>query len=173
LAYADDVDIIGRTERAVSEAFIKLEEAAKRMGLIINQDKTKYLEAVNTPSHRDFIIINSYKFECVTDFKYLGTIITNDNNIITEINSRIQMANKSYYGLKKQLQSHFLSRKTKCKLYKSLIRPVLTYGSEIWTLNKGNIEKNLVWLCRGHGRVFYVNTCTLTGNIFFQRIICM
>jgi hypothetical protein len=51
------------------------------------------------------------------------------------------MANKSYYGLKKQLQSHFLSRKTKCKLYKSLIRPDLTYGSESWTLNKGNIGK--------------------------------
>jgi hypothetical protein len=34
-------------------------------------------------------------------------------------------------------------------------------------------RKKLVWLCRGHGRVFYVNTCTLTGNIFFQRIICM
>jgi hypothetical protein len=33
--------------------------------------------------------------------------------------------------------------------------------------------KKQVWLCRGHGRVFYVNTCTLTGNIFFQRIICM
>jgi hypothetical protein len=51
------------------------------------------------------------------------------------------MANKSYYGLQKQLQSHFLSRETKCKLYKPLIRPVLTYGSESWTLNKGNIEK--------------------------------
>ena len=51
------------------------------------------------------------------------------------------MANKIYYGLKKQLQSHFLRRKTKCKLYKSLIRPVLTYGSESWTFNKGNIEK--------------------------------
>jgi hypothetical protein len=93
LAYADDVDIIGRTERAVSEAFIKLEEAAKRKGLIINQDKTKNLDAVNTPSQTDFIIINSYKFECVTDFKYLGTINTNVNNITTEINSRIQMAN--------------------------------------------------------------------------------
>jgi hypothetical protein len=34
-------------------------------------------------------------------------------------------------------------------------------------------KKNLVWLCRGHGGVFYVNTCTLTGNFFFQRIICM
>jgi transposase len=34
-------------------------------------------------------------------------------------------------------------------------------------------KKIPVWLCRGHGRVFYVNTCTLTGNIFFQRIICM
>jgi hypothetical protein len=34
-------------------------------------------------------------------------------------------------------------------------------------------KKNCVCLCRGHGRVFYVNTCTLTGNILFERIICM
>jgi hypothetical protein len=42
----------------------------------------------------------------------------------------------------------------------------------IETIIADMIEKR-VWLCRGHDRVFYVNTCTLTGNIFFQRIICM
>jgi hypothetical protein len=51
------------------------------------------------------------------------------------------MANKCYYGLKNQLQSHYLSRDTKCKLYKTLIRPVITYGSDSWTLNKGNTDK--------------------------------
>jgi sorting nexin-29 len=31
LAYADDIDIIGRTQRAMKEAFISLEKAAKKM----------------------------------------------------------------------------------------------------------------------------------------------
>jgi hypothetical protein len=141
LAYTDDIDIIGRSERAVVEAFTKLEEVAQKLGLVINEDKTKFMEATSEPSGKVSITINNYKFEIVKEFKYLGTIVTSDNNISAEINSRTLMANKCYYGLKNQLQSHYLSRDTKCKLYKTLIRPVITYGSESWTLNKGNTNK--------------------------------
>ena len=41
LAYADDIDIIGRTQSAMIEAFTTLEKAANGMNLIINQEKTK------------------------------------------------------------------------------------------------------------------------------------
>jgi pyrimidine operon attenuation protein/uracil phosphoribosyltransferase len=41
LAYADDVDIVGRTLRAVSEALVKMEKAASPMGLKVNEEKTK------------------------------------------------------------------------------------------------------------------------------------
>jgi sorting nexin-29 len=37
LAYADDIDIIARTETAMKEAFTNLEKAAKKMHLNINQ----------------------------------------------------------------------------------------------------------------------------------------
>jgi sorting nexin-29 len=36
LAYADDIDIVGRTTRAMSESFLRMEEAAYSMGLEIN-----------------------------------------------------------------------------------------------------------------------------------------
>jgi hypothetical protein len=36
LAYADDLDIIGRSEGDVKEAFIKLNNEAQKMGLNIN-----------------------------------------------------------------------------------------------------------------------------------------
>ena len=48
------------------------------------------------------------------------------------------MANKGIYGLKRQFRSQFLSIKNKIKLYKTLIRPVLAYGSEIWVLSKSD-----------------------------------
>ena len=41
LAYADDIDIIGRTQSQMIEAFNSLEKAAKDMNLLVNQDKTK------------------------------------------------------------------------------------------------------------------------------------
>ena len=46
------------------------------------------------------------------------------------------MANKGFYGLKRQFRSQFLSIKNKIKLYKTLIRPVLEYGCETWVLSK-------------------------------------
>jgi sorting nexin-29 len=41
LAYADDIDIVGRTLRAVSEALVKMEKAASPMGLKVSEEKTK------------------------------------------------------------------------------------------------------------------------------------
>jgi len=48
------------------------------------------------------------------------------------------MANKGFYGLKRQFRSPFLSIKNKVKLYKTLIRPVLACGSETWVLSKSD-----------------------------------
>jgi hypothetical protein len=39
LAYADDVVIVARYENAVKDAFIRLEKAYQKMGLMINYDK--------------------------------------------------------------------------------------------------------------------------------------
>ena len=43
LAYADDVDIVGRTINSIKEAFLALSKAASNMGLTINKEKTKFL----------------------------------------------------------------------------------------------------------------------------------
>lgn len=44
LGYADDLDIVSRSIRDLRDTFIKLETAAKKMGLQINEEKTKYME---------------------------------------------------------------------------------------------------------------------------------
>jgi sorting nexin-29 len=41
LAYADDADAVARTKAALIEAFSALEKSAKKMGMKINQEKTK------------------------------------------------------------------------------------------------------------------------------------
>ena len=48
----------------------------------------------------------------------------------------MHLANKGFYGLKRQFRSQFLSIKNKTKLYPTLIRPVLAYGSETRVLSK-------------------------------------
>jgi hypothetical protein len=43
LAYADNIDIIGRTQSAMFETFTTFKKATKGMNLFINQEKTKYM----------------------------------------------------------------------------------------------------------------------------------
>jgi sorting nexin-29 len=43
LAYADDIDISSRSPKSLQEAAVALDRAARRMGLEINQAKTKYM----------------------------------------------------------------------------------------------------------------------------------
>jgi hypothetical protein len=45
LAYADDIDIVGRSQLAVRDAYLALEREAAKEGLKINEQKTKYMIA--------------------------------------------------------------------------------------------------------------------------------
>jgi hypothetical protein len=45
LAYADDIDIVGKGQSAVRDAHLALEGEAAKVGLKINEQKTKYMIA--------------------------------------------------------------------------------------------------------------------------------
>jgi hypothetical protein len=75
-------------------------------------------------------------FEVVQEFVYLGSLMTPTNDVSLETQRRIQTANGHFFGLRKNLQSSHLSRQTKSTIHKTLIRPVLLYGSETWVLTK-------------------------------------
>jgi hypothetical protein len=110
------------------------------------------------------------------EFKYLGFLINNNNNSITvEINRRILFANRCYYGLRNLLQSRLLNKGTKCKICKTLIRPVVLYGSESWTLTKADEEK-LRTFERRMLRNIYGPTCEMMSarlNIMMNYTVCI
>jgi hypothetical protein len=60
----------------------------------------------------------------------------------TEIAERIAKGNKAHCANAKLIQSKFLKRNTKMKIYKTIIRPVVTESSETWTLTAKD-ENNL------------------------------
>jgi hypothetical protein len=77
------------------------------------------------------VAIGDKHFEVVKEFVYLGFLMTSPtNDVILEIQRRIQTANRCFFALSKHLQSSHLSLQTKFTIHKTLIRPVLLYGSE-------------------------------------------
>ena len=76
------------------------------------------------------IEIGRYNFQRVDNFMYLGSLVTGNNNVSEEITNCLIAVNRSHFGLKSQFKSQQLFRKTKILIYKTLVRPTLTYAAE-------------------------------------------
>jgi len=141
--YADDVALLARAPKALKEIFHKLQNEATLVGLNINEDKTKYMQ-IKRSGTKDIthLKIDNFAFENVENFNYLGSILNADNKMNIEIAERIVTGNKAYYANAKLIKSKFLKRNTKMKIYKTILRPVITYSSETWTLTAKD-ENNL------------------------------
>jgi hypothetical protein len=94
LAYADDRDFIARSQPSFKEAFLALESAARKMGLRINQEETKYMITSQNTNQSENTTIGNYKFEVVQIFTHLGSSVSCNNDISQEIEKIILRANK-------------------------------------------------------------------------------
>jgi hypothetical protein len=62
-----------------------------------------------------------------------------------EIQRRILAGSRTYFADISFFRSRLLSRATKIVLYKALIRPVVSYGAEAWTLTKKEEQALLIF----------------------------
>ena len=138
LGFADDIDAMARNFETMAETYIRLKAEASRVGLAINASKTKYMrsrgsreDTIDLPSR---IVIDGDEIEVVDEFVYLGSLVTADNDTSREIKRRIMAGNRAYFGLRRTLRSKKVRRSTKLTVYKTLIRPVVLYGHETWTM---------------------------------------
>jgi len=144
LAYADDIVILSQSKVHMIETFNTIETETKKFGLKVNGEKTKIMKLTrNRIIHSETLMINNHVFEIMDEFKYLGSTVNNSNNINNEIRYQIMLGNKYYFSLRNLLKSKNISRVAKCKLYKTVIRPVVTYGAETWAINKSD-ERTLM-----------------------------
>jgi hypothetical protein len=66
------------------------------------------------------------------------------NSIEEEINERTVLGTKAYYANLKCLKSRLVTKQSKLKLYRTVIRPIVTCASETWVLKETIIQKLLV-----------------------------
>jgi len=97
-----------RTKQALINTFQKLKQEAVKYGLVINQNKTKYVRhsRVQTNVKNKEIEIEGMKIEEVNSAKYLGTTMNADNLIEEEIKERIAAGNRSFFANKKLFQNN-------------------------------------------------------------------
>jgi hypothetical protein len=69
----------------------------------------------------------------------------NDSRVEKEIQRRILAGSRTYFAAISVFKSQLLSRATKILLFKTLIRPVVSYGAETWTMTKKEEEALLIF----------------------------
>jgi len=111
------------------------------------------MQVVTAVLNDEHLCYGKYKFEHVQEFSYLGSQMNQTNSISSEMQARIPSGNRCYYAYGKLMKSRELNRRLEFKIYKSLMKPVVTYGCEAWTLTSRD----------GHLRIF---ECRILRKIF-------
>jgi hypothetical protein len=115
LAYADDVNLLGDNRDTINKNTETLTDSSTEVGLEVNVQKTKYMLVSQDQKAGQIqeIKIGNRSFENVSQFKYLGTKVTNQNFIQEEIKRRLNSGNACHHSVQNLLSSRLLSKNVK------------------------------------------------------------
>jgi hypothetical protein len=102
----------------------------------------------------DRLKVENTQIDQVRSFSYLGAIVNGNNTLEDEIRERIAKGNKAFYANKTVFKSNLVSRKSKLKLYWSVIRPIVVYDCETWVLKESIIQRLSVFERKTLGKIF-------------------
>ena len=121
IVYADDVDFIGSEFADIAE----VQKTLKKYNLLVNADKTE--QTTLSRSSKEY-----------KNAKKVGTLIGDEE----DINRRKRLSTAALAKLQNiWIKGDKVKRKTKIKLYRTLVKSVLTYNCGTWALTKTEEEK--------------------------------
>ena len=110
---------------------MKVEEESEKAGLKLNIQKTKMASSPITSWQ-----IDGETMGTVTDFIFLGSKITADDDCSPKIKRSLLLGRKVMTSLGSILKSRDITLPTKVYLVKDTVFPVVIYGCESWTIKK-------------------------------------
>lgn len=131
------------------EMIRKVKEESERLGLFINNAKTKIMVIDRDKKLDDLNLLRDY--DIVNQFIYLGSLINDNGSCEEEIRRRIQIARAQMVKLKKIWLDKNIKRTTKTQLVRTLIFSIALYGAETWTLkatDRRRIDAFEMWTWR-------------------------
>ena len=105
-----------------------------QFGLRLNVNKTEYV----TPDANEggTIKVDEQELSRTTAFKYLGSTITANGDLGTEVTTRVNAAWLQWRAATGILCDKRIKERIKAKIYRSVVRPVALYGVECWPTTK-------------------------------------
>ena len=139
-AYADDIAVITDSEQQLQSAMSRWENGLREKEMKININKTEVMYVGRRDAEVD-VVVEGRRLTQVADFKYLGACFETENRQEIELNNRISKYNSNTGLLYPLLKDRYIPRKCKTAIYTTILRPILTYGSEAWSLTSRTRSK--------------------------------
>ena len=146
LEFADDIVLLSHRHSDMRDKLLALEQCAKKVGLVINIEKTKVMRIHHQSN--DPISLDSRQVDEVGEFTYLGSIIDKEGGAHADICARIKKAQQAYAILNPVWRSTAISTNTKLRIFNSNVKAVLLYGAETWRTQKTDIHRLQVFINR-------------------------
>jgi len=109
----------------------------------------------------DELIIDSTRIENVTEFVYLGSLLTWDNDCSKEFKRRIARATGAMAGFKKVCNSMYISIRSKLSIIRSCVMSVLLNACEVHvrllTLRKRDIGSLMAFEIKCYRRILHIH----------------
>ena len=119
-------------EEELKSLLMKVKEESEKAGLKLNVQKTKMMTSGPITSWQ----IKGETMETVTDFIFLGSKITAEGDSSHEIKRHLLLGRKGMTNLDSILKSRDITLRTKVRLVKDMVFPVIMYGCGSWTVKK-------------------------------------
>ena len=113
---------------------MRVKEESEKVGLKLSIQKTKIM--TSGP-----ITLWQINWETVRNFIFLVSKIIADGDCSHEIKRHLLIGRKVITNLESILKSRDITLKTKVRLVKAMIFPVIIYGCECWTLKKAERQR--------------------------------
>ena len=171
IRYADDTVLVADSEEKLQRLVDEVKEASEVRGLKINTKKTEVLGITKRRQRlRVRIYIGGRQIKQVQEFKYLGSIVSEEADCEKEIKKRIVLAKTAFINIRNLITNLSMRMDLKVRLLKCYVWSVLLYGCETWTIKK-KMEKKLeateMWFLRRIQRIPW--TARVTNEEVLRR----
>jgi len=136
LQFCDDIVLFADSKEELQKMLTVLSKFTEKWRLRVNQKKTKIIVFDPKLIIKEICKYNNNCVETVNKYKYLGTMFQRDLKWTENIEYVIGKGKQRSNSLSSILRFKGLSTEAKLSIWKSLVRPKLEYGTQIWWPNK-------------------------------------
>ena len=134
---------MAESKEELKSLLMKVKEESERAGLKFSIQKMKIMAFGPITSWQ----IGGETMTTVTDFIFLVSKITTDDDCGHEIKRLLQLERKSMTNLDSVLKSRDIILPTNVPIVKAMVFPVVMYGCESWTVKKADAEELMLSNC--------------------------